>query len=1538
MKQYLLLLRSSDFLKNGNIWESSPINVYANSSYYNYSYKRSNYGLNLSGDSVYTGLEITSPSLESTSSLLENSIYVTDVGEVVYEEATPSLLRFIDTTSRVDILSYRHVFTGIPGDQVPTFSIKIYESDTANGPWLKSIDSGEARAVYVKDVKSYIKISLDISSEIEDLSILGLVFYLELVIYDSSIPVISESAKNILRKFPSWTALYADSVSQATPSLYVPESTGAKFINALVQESLDSFRNKIDTQYLESTISGANENALDWVWATYSVPANVIKVIGDGVVLARTGSFEEFSSLTNEDYAYYYNIIDRQLVTTRKFDSLFIDANSYGQSPILLYNQFDEFGVRVGLQRLHLESNANYKLRILDVYKNPPSVDQEGLKLTLRRELDIWRAYGSIPDSNYQGATPEILEIQDLENSTPYFSANGKPLPAFIDLVENLNTKYPANIGYVSWEDGIWDYAGLLGEGVSRIPAMYDGATPLGRYFNPGVGDFNDARFSSEVDPVDNVHFNVILKAYGIKEDGEEDVYTSIRIPYEYYLTYSLVRSQSNKGFDPDISSISLCYEIEVKPHDNYSLSKTFYANLNPSDRSDLILHNAHLETSEASPEFNYIKIFDSNGYTVSSIQFRDKVTDEPYLNTSTEPPFTSINIADIQSVTAVVNVGGWNQGSQSYDSAVSPQNRISFSLSTPNYYVNLTPAQSLSLTTPNISPLNSNLLVGSTLYTSISETLRSNVFSKEIILNSQNSTDISSLEGATINIYDEIDNIIYPSGAMPLYLNITPTYSFEAKVGGYTINPQNAEETFIPATPSIVWQAYDVFDSEVSTPGYFTSIEADLSGSIDKVVISSNTSNIDHYPLKRKVLTNFEIESPVLIEGYLDRFGNFYNNNELEIESTLFNKYINKDSAIQNISVDRSTFEIENDPDTYTFSGIEVVSSNDKVDISTNFDIRDIGKYELVNNSLSVDGYEQELAIDIAVHANRNEENIRKVSTSIEPGWIYLNDEQYYIYSKPVVEAYSGRLYEILLQGVPRGGSPVIVTVDDVEYRRVPDFGESEFGRKSEIVYGNYSNNLYLSYEDVYDANVRDAYTGKIIFSGLTSSTSELPVFNQATPSVIDREYQVDYRINNSYYLHKDFYDENQDEYVGKIAFFATPSYDVEYKIIYESDSYESATPIALRIDPANNPLTEGYVYASVNQYDFSGVTAVLSPNYIIDSQDDIMYMTIVSYDVNGNPKPYQAFEIHGDLIESSPQYILTNSNGFGMSRVRYIGPVPAEEYLGRIIIDGISLGDYYRLVESGEVRITEDGQERVVDWPIDEQIYSFVNSDSESYTKFVDFHIALAYSRPVKVKASVDKPIINADGVSSQFIFGRITNQNVAVGAGISVFWRKSRDIKDLLSNQAYQGYVVTDLNGRFVIGPIVSEDKSNPGYWFVSVETDNDSSIVTPDSSGTIAGDIVYWYEQYDNIHYENESLPLGNNIVVAPDTDKHLAATPNFVYKYTDLSQISYLSATPNWNPPMWLPIDRYTQYQMGLFGSTPNFVQDYSRIRPDYQED
>lgn len=142
MKQFIIALRSADFIKSGKSWTTESIDLYHNKWYTNYSVSRSPYGLNQLEDRTFVGTQLvdTTPSLEIQGS---TPVSVTDYGEIfkqqsaitynifqydqdtgqyyifnLIEDSSPfyildpdsislDLYRFVDTTSRVDILSYK---------------------------------------------------------------------------------------------------------------------------------------------------------------------------------------------------------------------------------------------------------------------------------------------------------------------------------------------------------------------------------------------------------------------------------------------------------------------------------------------------------------------------------------------------------------------------------------------------------------------------------------------------------------------------------------------------------------------------------------------------------------------------------------------------------------------------------------------------------------------------------------------------------------------------------------------------------------------------------------------------------------------------------------------------------------------------------------------------------------------------------------------------------------------------------------------------------------------------------------------------------------------------------------------------------------------------------------------------------------------------------------------------------------------------------------------------------------------------------------
>lgn len=168
MKSFLLSFNAYDFTKNQKVWITQAIDLYANDYYTNFSNKRSITGLNVLGDYKFVGTEKTgdvffyinsteyaSPSYlylndssEASPTFLvytdpnfadynvatptvENSVYQTNYGEIVSDAATPDLLRFVDTSSRVDIRSFKGAFTNrFGGLEQVYYSLNVYESDS----------------------------------------------------------------------------------------------------------------------------------------------------------------------------------------------------------------------------------------------------------------------------------------------------------------------------------------------------------------------------------------------------------------------------------------------------------------------------------------------------------------------------------------------------------------------------------------------------------------------------------------------------------------------------------------------------------------------------------------------------------------------------------------------------------------------------------------------------------------------------------------------------------------------------------------------------------------------------------------------------------------------------------------------------------------------------------------------------------------------------------------------------------------------------------------------------------------------------------------------------------------------------------------------------------------------------------------------------------------------------------------------------------------------------------------------------------------
>jgi hypothetical protein len=340
---------------------------------------------------------------------------------------------------------------------------------------------------------------------------------------------------------------------------------------------------------------------------------------------------------------------------------------------------------------------------------------------------------------------------------------------------------------------------------------------------------------------------------------------------------------------------------------------------------------------------------------------------------------------------------------------------------------------------------------------------------------------------------------------------------------------------------------------------------------------------------------------------------------------------------------------------------------------------------------------------------------------------------------------------------------------------------------------------------------------------------------------------------------------------------------------------------------------LDGGYLFISHDTYTANSLELILSPKEILPDGIDYINLNIFSKDNNGNPKPYQTFFVSGSFITCQPAYVTTDKDGFGTCKITYDASTINSVSQSTISVQGLT----------------------------HPAANAHINSSSGSISSSVNFYIKpkLNPSSAKRLLADIDKMIITADGYEKINIFGK-------TDPGSKIYWRKSRSLYQALRDSystnvatpdqfRTSGMVTSDTNGQFQIGPFIAQEDATPGYWFVVTDTESAS---TPSATPvTIAGDIVYWYEKYDakrSISRDKTYIPTANN------TSEYLgySETSFFIADAITGDTIIDQSATVSWNIPSWYPIKRYLQYTLGILGSTPNIVSDYSKLHPDYEEE
>lgn len=1463
MKVYYLRLTQDDFDQAGAVWSSEVIDLYNNDVYKNYSTTKSNYGLNSLGDRTWTGIN-------------QISANVTDSGII-------SSGRYIDYSGRIDIMSYQVEFTNLPGTGDITPILDIYTIDDPDleypDEWASQTNNYANNPIFIIDSYRYARFVLRLNTTLDTADI-GVEVLIRIEIDTPVMAPLYDRTRTVLDTFPEWMETRDLDSESATPL-----SVGAQLVNAVAGQWLDDLDYGLNYLDLQRYIDTADVTQVAWVYAAADAPEVLWSIVGDDVQLARTASLEEFYAAGEDEDVFFWDELKRVVYTRKSYENLELNEEIYNQNPHHVWNWFDDFGLMVDLDRHLLEDNETYKIRILDVHINRPGVGVEAFKLALRRELNLWQAFGATPDSNYAGATPYVLEMSDIEDdvdgATPYMGYDNVPNPRFYSLVEQLAEKYPTTWGYFKWQQSFWDVGGLENEGYAVLPYRLD-ATPVPEeYIQTGVGDGDDLLVIRPDAPGGTQQFTVRLKARGRQRDSV-NLYPKVAADVYIY------GSADRKVYDnPTVEDW-----LTVRITDSAATPSVYYHSFQLSSKSNVDAANP---TNTANCYATY-RIWAEDGHLDDEQIWYDASGNE--YDTSAATPF-SIHINDVDSV--ALYFGRFNPDIQAFADFPTTGNARAWwsdnsasKLTANNAQTALTYGGS---GTPSVvfEPLTTSYTIGR---------WKSEKQMFNILMN-----------GAVPDLTQQSMTITIPEISWNPYLEATPNKKYEVEIitqdddgthGAYVVDP-DFNSTFISKEYLLVngsanWDGAGVrqFSTAVTT------LEFSIGSGATDYPVASGQWNI------------FEATQTTEVEGYVDENGPWRNGVPAPIGNTNF--------YLTSLILNRDDFNIPNTENfVVTWMGAEVLD-NDNVIVWMDSNTVKPAFDDGTSVTYPDDAIEEEWDDDSEVYAYSPIAIRARLRPGIHPawhpqvhsGWFYDRESEYYLYANRKDETVTSATP--VLESVARQGAPIIVYTDEASpqlMRQVAFYDTATPGltlRGKQNVYGSGTNKLFLGYEDLYEVSVTDLETGLPVEADTETFTNEI-----STVGVTDRDkiYEVTYKLNRSFYAYNDYIHTDGSQRT-KLVFDKLPvDFGASgYTVTYEDSVYDEATPIDVPLNTFYTTVEEGFLFISFEEYSLAGIEVRYSPSKLLADGQDYMLITIRSVDEYGNPKPNQTFNMSTSWGEFDIP--VTDADGFA---------IPSG--------NGSS---------SNFVVLTDDNGSAVVFLTAGGSTASMTGTVTITgdVSASFNFDIEQSATPSYRLTALPEVDTIPADGLTKVRVFGKVENSSRLPVASAKVNYRKGRDIYTVLNTDLpYDGSVTADSLGRFTVGPFTAATPWDPGYWFVMVETDRVSASATPQYD--MVGDVVFWLEtpdlQYGSEGFTNLSVPLVQ-MANAADTNPYYSDINGYPVYYDEATPNS--AATPvtiEWEPPAWYAIPRYDQYQLGFLGSGFYDVtlDGLQSMHPDYRD-
>jgi hypothetical protein len=337
-----------------------------------------------------------------------------------------------------------------------------------------------------------------------------------------------------------------------------PNCVGSQFLNvfALELEDVEAYL----TQCFENVyIETAHVDAIDILWKVECEsisPLVQATYKGQSVTLKKCLTIPEFYRST--EHVYIIDFDTKMLYTRLNYDKLFIDGTETVLYLHHVWNHFDEFGLLLGTPRLLGETNAEYKERLLSVFRCPGNATRQGIINSTSRGLGLVRSIAWEDDSlpffmvcpgitadrvyvDWEKISDTLISVENgfikinpLSEASPgaphqvqllgdvriyqLWDEDVKPLLYNDDGTANARLKYlaqsiqrevPIMWDEFLWDEGYWDVVERSMNGISYIPNIWDAdmeawRTKKGTAYNPPVfaaeyGIWDESQYDSGV-------------------------------------------------------------------------------------------------------------------------------------------------------------------------------------------------------------------------------------------------------------------------------------------------------------------------------------------------------------------------------------------------------------------------------------------------------------------------------------------------------------------------------------------------------------------------------------------------------------------------------------------------------------------------------------------------------------------------------------------------------------------------------------------------------------------------------------------------------------------------------------------------------------------------------------------------------------------------------------------------------------------------------------------------------------------------------